>query len=185
VGIYVSIDLGSGANLRGTAGAWAAANNTGATGAVSLLATNGATFDFTGDQLEPGTIATTFEQSPFGDMLRLCQREFSKSFALGTAPVQSLGTTTGEYTFPATQAGATTNRMGTIYLPVTMRATPTVTTFNPAAANAFVRDEDGAVDCTATSTSASDSSIQMGCTGHAAVTVGRKLGVHWTADARL
>jgi hypothetical protein len=57
IGLRVVFDLGSGSNRKGTAGAWAGVNADGATGAVNLVATSGATFYITGVQLEPGTVA--------------------------------------------------------------------------------------------------------------------------------
>ena len=42
--LFVSFDLGCGSTFRGPANAWAAGNFIGVTGAVSVVATNGATF---------------------------------------------------------------------------------------------------------------------------------------------
>jgi hypothetical protein len=94
-GIEVHFDLGSGSNRRGTAGAWNSNWNTGATGAVSLLQTNGATFYITGVQLEEGTVPTPFEHRPYGVELALCQRYYTEAspmlaFAYTATQVTSL-----------------------------------------------------------------------------------------------
>ena len=74
IGIEILIGLGVGTTVSGTAGAWAGANYLGATGATSVVGTNGATFYLTGVQLEVGTAATPFERRQYGQELALCQR---------------------------------------------------------------------------------------------------------------
>jgi hypothetical protein len=73
-GLSVAFGLGVGSTLSGTAGAWAAANYASATGAVSVVGTNGATFYITGVQLEKGSSATSFDYRPITTELQLCQR---------------------------------------------------------------------------------------------------------------
>ena len=74
VGIYVIFNLGAGSTVSGTAGAWAGASYFSATGATSVVGTNGATFYITGVQLEKGSTATSFDYRPYGTELALCQR---------------------------------------------------------------------------------------------------------------
>ncbi len=76
-GLLVSFGLGVGSTYSGTAGAWAAGPFFySATGATSVIGTNGATFYITGVQLERGTQATSFEYRQYGTELALCQRYF-------------------------------------------------------------------------------------------------------------
>ncbi len=75
-GIGVLFDLGVGSTYRGTAGSWANSNLYGATGATSVVGTNGATFYITGVQLEKGSTATSFDYRPYGTELALCQRYY-------------------------------------------------------------------------------------------------------------
>jgi len=75
-GIRINFGLGVGSTYSGTAGAWAAAEYYGATGAVSVVGTNGATWYITGVQLEAGTTATNFDFRSIGTELQLCQRYF-------------------------------------------------------------------------------------------------------------
>ena len=77
-GAYVGFGLGVGSTLSGTAGAWASANYVSATGATSVVGTNGATFYITGVQLEQNTSATPFERRLYNQELANCQRYFQK-----------------------------------------------------------------------------------------------------------
>lgn len=74
--IALTFGLGTGSTFSATAGAWAAGNYDSATGATSVVGTNGATFYITGVQLEKGSVATPFEQRPYGMELALCQRYY-------------------------------------------------------------------------------------------------------------
>jgi len=98
IGLMVIFSLGSGSSVSGTAGAWAASSLFSATGAVSVVGTNAATWYVTGVQLEVGSVATPFERIDYGRELMLCQRYYYKT-ALITAGVISVGvfatTTTG------------------------------------------------------------------------------------------
>jgi len=76
IGIIVTLSLGAGSTVSGTAGAWAAGNFVSATGATSVVGTNGATFYITGVQLEAGSVATPFERRDYGRELMMAQRYF-------------------------------------------------------------------------------------------------------------
>lgn len=76
IGLQVMFGLGAGANFSGTAGAWAAFNAYTATGATSVVGTNGATWYVTGVQLEEGSVPTSFEYRQHGIELMLCQRYY-------------------------------------------------------------------------------------------------------------
>ena len=75
-GIQVCFSLGSGSTVSGTSGSWSSTEYFSATGATSVVGTNGATFYITGVQLEVGSTATAFEWRPYGMELQLCQRYY-------------------------------------------------------------------------------------------------------------
>lgn len=111
VGLSVSFGLGVGSTLSGTAGAWAAANYASATGATSVVGTNGATFYITGVQLEKGSTATSFDYRPYGTELLLCERYYQ--IIDGFAGIGNSGGTTVS---------------AVAIFPVTMRTSPSIGT---------------------------------------------------------
>jgi hypothetical protein len=115
IGIQISFSLGSGSTYSGTAGSWSGSAFASATGAVSVVGTNGATFYITGVQLEAGSTASSFDYRPYGTELALCQRYFTKFQTDGTG---FAGIAVG------TQ-GSTTESIFAIGFPVQMRVEPT------------------------------------------------------------
>lgn len=81
LGLRVRFGLGSGANFMATAGAWTGSDRVQPTGTVSVVATNGATWQVTGVQLEKGTQATSFDFRSIGQELALCQRYYEVFYA--------------------------------------------------------------------------------------------------------
>jgi len=124
IGITVGFGFGVGSTLSGTAGAWAATNYASATGATSVVGTNGATFYITGVQLEKGSTATSFDYRPYGTELALCQRYYNKSYNTNVTP----GTNTTEGLWISVSAGGA--GWVNFDFPVEMRAVPTVTPYN-------------------------------------------------------
>jgi hypothetical protein len=118
VGLYLTFGFGVGSTFSGPAGAWEGSNFISATGATSIVSTNGATFYITGVQLEAGTVATPFEHRLYGQELALCQRYCF------TAPLANSDSIGFGYT------NTTTSIRFHIAHPVTMRASPTITTQN-------------------------------------------------------
>jgi hypothetical protein len=140
VGLRVLFQLGTGTTYSATAGSWQSGVIIGATGAVNVLGTNGATWYITGVQLEAGSVASQFEYRQYGTELHLCQRYFQKTFQQSIAPAQNAG-------YGATcllwNSSGSNNAYGTQIqwrFPVIMRAAPTVTYYNPSAANANARN---------------------------------------------
>jgi hypothetical protein len=88
-GVSVIWNLGTGSTYSGTAGSWSANNYISATGATSVVGTNGATFYITGVQLEVGLNATNFEYRQYGTEFALCQRYYEASEATTYLPSTS------------------------------------------------------------------------------------------------
>jgi hypothetical protein len=76
IGMRIWFGLGVGPTFSGTAGSWGSTPYYSATGATSVVGTNGATFYITGVQLEKGSTATSFDYRPYGTEFSLCQRYF-------------------------------------------------------------------------------------------------------------
>lgn len=121
----------------------------------------------------------------YAEELSRVQRFYSKSFAVDTAPAQNAGVA-GSVRGYVNIAGATAGQIMGARWPVLMRAAPTVTFYNPSAANAFVRNTAGATDATATTAAAThEQSMDVTFTGIAAWAVGQALAVHYSADAEI
>jgi len=165
IGISLSIGLGVGATFSGTSGAWAAGNYLSATGATSVVGTNGATFFITGVQLEKGSTATSFDYRPFGTELALCQR-YCQNIRAADGNGSYLRYGYGEYT-------ATTNLSLNINLFATMRTTPALTTTTAALYGGFSAGTISAASALtigADGSSPSIANVQMTTTG---LTAGR------------
>jgi hypothetical protein len=96
IGLSVFFGLGAGSTYTGTAGAWSGSLYFSATGATSVVGTNGATFYITGVQLEKGSTATSFDYRPYGTELALCQRYYELclfQFVGNGAALSSFGST--------------------------------------------------------------------------------------------
>lgn len=121
IGIMVQLGLGVGSTYSDTAGAWTSkASAWSATGATSVVGTNGATFAFTGLQLEVGSSATGYEYRQYQQELALCQRYYWKQ----NAPNPTC--------YYAVSAGSSSYYFLNISTPVVMRTVPTIgaTTIN-------------------------------------------------------
>ena len=122
VGVRIFFSVGTGATYSGTSGAWVGTQYYSATGATSVVGTNGATFYITGVQLEKGSTATSFDYRPYGTELALCQRYYYRQTALGNNSPFFVG-----QTYASGQQNYLTQ------FPVQMRAAPSINT--SAAAN--------------------------------------------------
>jgi hypothetical protein len=119
LGMRVNFGLGVGSTLSGTAGSWTASGLFSATGATSVVGTNGATFYITGVQLEVGSNSTGFEYLNYQTSLANCQRYYQ--FESG-----SLGGTSMWSGYVANGA----SYYGNTFFSVSMRAAPTIVLTN-------------------------------------------------------
>ena len=131
--LVVNFSIGSGTSISGTAGSWSSTLYRSATGATSVVGTNGATFYITGVQLETGSIATPYERQIYSDQLAQCQR-YLPAFAIGSnsyIPIFSGANTTTSNTYVGAQ------------LPVEARTAPTGYSLN--AGNIYFSTASGAI----------------------------------------
>ena len=169
----------------GTAFTWGTATNDAVSTQTNLTETNGATLELSEAKLEQSDVPTEFQApDPRSDLAR-AQRYYAKTFPQGTAVAQNAGLA------GARCAAAASTTAGTLSLywgfPSEMRASPTITTYNPSAANANWRDVTGAADAVVNV----DPASAKGTTGvmlgeqTTALTAAHNLCIHATADARL
>ncbi len=123
----------------------------------------------------------------FDETLRRCEYYFRKSFLVGTVPVQNAGADTGESWLPQPNAAGTADTIGAIIrFSDPMRATPSITLYNPSVANAEIRDQDAGLDWSATTAplaSINSQGFLVRGTTPALTTVGDLSGIHWVANA--
>lgn len=107
-----------------------------------------------------------------------------KTFGNDTAPAQNVGNNTGNLDGIAGKAGATANGCLIFWrFPQRMwTGTPTVTTYNTAAANAQVRDVGAGADTTATAVAVTETNLKVSATGAAGTAVGNQVSVHVFVD---
>jgi hypothetical protein len=171
-GMFVGFGLGVGSTYSTTAGSWTAGNYASATGATSVVGTNGATFYITGVQLEKGSTATSFDYRPYGTELALCQRYYEKTYS--TSVAVGSNDSNGYYSFTATS-----NPNGfvvfAIRAKVEKRAAPTITGWTPSGTS-------GSWDYSRSGASGSNSflSDNLGTSGGRAYT---NIGANWTAGS--
>jgi hypothetical protein len=143
IGASVWFGLGVGATYSGTAGAWGTLlGASSATGATSVVGTNGATFYITGVQFEVGSTATSFDYRPYGTELALCYRYYYKVKASGTS-YSTLGV--GYNT-------STTTANGMVFFPVTLRIRPTAVETTGTAGDYAIAHTNTATTCSAVPT---------------------------------
>jgi len=130
IGLSIIFSLACGATYLTTPAQWNSNNSYGATGQGSVLATNGATWQVTGVQLEAGTTASPFEYRQYGTELALCQRYFETSFVGGVSTTNT--DNNGIISFMGFSGATTTSYMGVapVQYRVSKRATPTITTYD-------------------------------------------------------
>jgi hypothetical protein len=122
IGVAVYFGLGVGSTKSGTAGAWSGSYLTSATGATSVVGTNGATFYITGVQLEVGSVATPFEREIYSQTLAKCFRYFRQYSSVSNTNASTPMIGTGQ----AKSGGTAIYRMGWT-MDIAMRASPSVT----------------------------------------------------------
>lgn len=145
--------------------------------------------DITQVSVTDGYEVVDWTPNSMADELNRCLRYYWKSFSLDTAPAQNVGVSSGCIRGTLVKAVATALAVQLFQrMPMVMRSNaPTITTYNPAVANAQVRQTGGtAADMTATATAFDGfSSLTITATGAATGALGDQVQVHATVDAEL
>ena len=117
-GLQIVWGLGVGSTYSATAGSWQSGDFNSATGGVAVISTLNATWQVTGVQLEKGSTATSYDFRSYGTELALCQRYcIAYGGSNNSQDLQGLG-----------NCPANTTSSFITSFPVSMRATPTLTT---------------------------------------------------------
>jgi hypothetical protein len=183
-GIGLRFALGSGPDYQGTVGAWQSAFVFSSSGAVSVIGTLNATWQITGVQLEAGSVATPFERRPYGTELMLCQRYACSTFQQGVAWGQNRGQP-GLYVLTQSTSARVS---ATFKFPVSMRATPTIVSYNPSRADSGWENLSTDVNVAATIAGVTDGLTTESAavrTTSAASAVNNALVIHLSASAEL
>ena len=150
---------------------------------VATNDTAGIFLEITNVQLVEGSIATDFEYRDFETEHALCERYYAKTFDYDDAPVQNIGDLIG-------CIGVVGSSNGRFILdwryPITMRAIPTITTYNPSAANAQARNATDSTDSpVSTSGTVGQSGVVIWVSSLDATDTGDNMYIHATADSEL
>ena len=185
IGISITWGMGVGSTYTGTAGSWSGSNYASATGATSVVGTNGATFYITGVQLEVGSSATGFEYVNYQTSLANCQRYYEKSYNIATTPGTATAVGMVIYMGITDSAG---NVIPTIRFAVNKRSDPTLTFFNSStgASGTWVWDRSGAsgtISMTQDGATGNGQLVTFANTGGAYTST--KIVGHWTASSEL
>jgi hypothetical protein len=186
LGLEIRFCLVSGATFQTAPGSWTAGNFVASTGQVNGVGTNANVFAVAGVDAYAGTTTRDFDFRPFDEELLLCQRYYWKTFPYATAPAQNSGSTLGCLTYQVQVAGV--NWFAThVRYPVLMRASPTMTSYNPSAANNKWRNTGDSLDSSTTVAFAANNETGFTATNQGVATdgVGEQVSVHVSADARL
>lgn len=124
---------------------------------------------------------------PYQEEMESVMRFYQKSFNIDTNPAQNVGVNTGEFRFTSAVAASIAFAGVGYTFPVRMRVAPvTLTLYNPAAANAQIRNVTLSTDTTgAAATANGEQGFYVGGTTPASTAAGNSLAVHWSADAEL
>ena len=129
IGAYVAFVLAAGSDRQATAETWAVStpypfSTSSQVNCMDNVANN---FYITGVQLEVGSSATDFEHVPWDYQLSRCQRYYVTPHLYGTVPADG---TYNSAIIGKPAAAGTIEPAANWYFPVTMRGTPTITTYN-------------------------------------------------------
>ena len=182
-GIRAAFIMMCGSNYYTTPNVWQNGQFWSTANQVNLADAVNNTFRLALIQIEPGAIATPFEDLPFPVVLQLCQRYFEKSYNMADPPGTAGGTTLYQSLFAA--AGPGNNLSAEVAFATRKRVVPTVTTYlfssGVAAAWTFISSAGGQTNRSVVASNVGEVGFQVQTTtGTDIIGFG-----HWTADAEL
>ncbi len=185
-GIRISFALAVGSTFQTPAGIWTAGNFHASANQVNVMGTVSNDFHLARVKLEVGLDDTPFVRRPFAQELALCQRYYQKSFNQSQAPVQNSGATAGSAQYNAHTASTVRGGVAVTFAAM-MRAAPTPTFYNPAAANALWRNSTtGPQDSgAAMQLAVGESGMRIENAQAAGDLVGDRISIHWAVTAEL
>lgn len=186
IGLQVFFTLAAGATFQANAGAWAAgAEQTTAAQANFMSANTNIIYLKRFHVVAGASVPSAYAPADFRKELAKAQRSYCKSFVQGTAVAQNSGSLNA-LSYLVQVNGTTAGYAIYVNWPVDMRATPTVTGYNPSAANANWRNSITAADSAAlTVTRQTSKGAMMNNFQVAGDLASHTCFVHWSADARL
>lgn len=175
VGIYLDWILACGSNFLTTAGAWQTGNFQCTSSQVNFTSSTANDFYLALIQLEPGSVATPFENVAFADDIERVQRYYQKSYNLTTDVGQNVAVGAA---FKVRSGG---NSVASVQLRTRMRTTPTITTYSPVTGSSGqIRDYGSGVDRASSVTNVGETAFEeiagLGGDGDIA-------GFQWAANA--
>ncbi len=176
IGLTIAIVFAAGSTFQTTANAWQNGNFLATSAQSNLAATINNEFWVADLRLHGGTVRNKVIIPTFAETLLLAQRRFYKTFNYATKPAQGQG-------FPGS-LGTSADNAGVSDVPFTyrtMRAAPTITTYNPTQSNANWRRGDDGNDATAAVANTGETTATLALS---AGTANNGYRIHATADAR-
>lgn len=143
---------------------------------------SGDTVRITEVQIAACSVVTPLDVSTFHQELSRCLPFYEKSFPHATAPAQSAGASGSVYLSQVVAASTAMSGAG-VRFKAEKRASPTVTIYNPSAANAQVRNATTATDCTGSSGTGDIQGIIFSFTTPGGSAAGNQLNIHFSASA--
>ena len=175
-----------GSTFQTTAGSWQTGNFFGTSNQVNGLSTTPGSFKLSLVRMESGLIATPFELDTEQQVLAACQRYYCKTFQQGVKPAQASATYVGAPTYRVHVSSSGYNDGPVWFYPETMRASPTVTSYNPiTSATTWYNSSISAASGVFGPGTISDNNVFIQDSQLVGDLSGNVLSIHCTADAEL
>jgi hypothetical protein len=185
-GLHIDFCLAAGLAPGTASSAWQTGGFIQSTNQINGVNTGATNFRLALVKVEAGTYVTPWRPTTFDQQLAQCRRYYQKSFPYSTAPAQNASYTNAITALQGVGAVAIQNSWNSRNFTPQLRAAPTMTLYNPQAANAQGRDIDTGTDCALTITlNVSTDSFDVACQTPAGSGAGQRLAIHFVADSRL